>query len=209
MTLAAEEPDDWASDRDRVSGHREEILEELFETDPDDAPDPFDDDAPVWEVTDDAAAGWCMRKIGRANSELLRFQEAADYEVARIRRRLDEVSAPLARTVGFFESKLIDYRRRLEDESPELPATYRLPHGDITRRKGRARTLVLNAEEFTAWALRWAPDAVTVKPLTSTLTKAERFEVTAEGRVVDTSSGELVPGVEVAVSPPSYGVKVR
>lgn len=208
MSLASGDPDAWASDRDRVSGHHQEILEELFEADPPDAPDPFDDDAPLWMVTDDAAAGWCMRKIARANEELMRFQEAADYEVARIRRRLDEVSSPLARTIGFFEGRLVEYRRRLEDESPDLPLTYKLPHGDITRRAGRAKTVVTNEPELTAWALQWAPETVSVKPLTSRL-KDERFAVTEEGRVVDKNTGELVPGVQVTVGSPSYGVKVR
>lgn len=201
--------EEWASDRDAVSGHLAEVAEEVFVPAPDGAPDPLDDDAPLWEITDDGAAGWALRKIARANRELFRLQDAADHEVAAIRAWLDEASSPLARTVGFFESKLIDYRRRLEDESPELAATYKLPGGDLTRRAGRLRTTVVDPEAFTAWALVNEPSAVQLKPLTSPLTKLARFVATADGVVVDEETGEVVPGVQVSMGPVVYGVKVR
>jgi hypothetical protein len=209
MSLASEDPvEDWASNRAAVSGHRAEILEEAHVPAPDGAPDPLDDDAPLWMVESDDAACWAMRKIGRANRELLRVEQVAEYEIAGIRQWLDEVSSPLARTVGFFEAKLVEYRRRLEDENPDLPATYRLPGGDITRRAGRVRSTVTDSEAFTAWALANAPEAVALKPLTSPL-KSDRFTPTAEGALVDTTTGELVPGVQVSQGPVAYGVKVR
>ena len=208
MSLASDEPDDWTLNRDEVSGRRAEIAEEAFLPAPEGAPDPLDDDAPLWECTDDAAAGWCLRKIARAKAEMLRHEENAEYEIAGIRQWLDEVSSPLARTIGFFEGRLIGYRRRLEDENPDLPLTYKLPGGDLVRRAGRAKTVVVDEEAFVAWALEAAPDAVKTKPLTSRLLTKE-FEVTEAGALVDLRTGELVPGVQVSPGSPTYGVKVR
>ena len=210
MSLASDDPvEDWALNRDMTSGHRAEILEEAHIAAPVGAPDPLADDAPLWQIEDDGAAQWALRKIGRANRELMRLQEAAEYETAGIQQWLDEVSSPLARTIGFFESKLVEYRRRLEDENPDLPLTYKLPGGDLTRRAGRVRSTVTDSEAFTAWALANAPEAVALKPLTSQLTKSDRFQPTAEGALVDTQTGELVPGVVVSQGPVAYGVKVR
>lgn len=210
MSLASDEPDDWTLNRDGVSGRRAEIAEEAFVPAPEGAPDPLDDDAPLWEIESDDAACWALRKVGRAHRELMRLQQVAEYEVDGIQQWLDEASSPLARTVGFFEGKLIAYRRRLEDENPDLPLTYKLPGGDITRRAGRARTVVVDEEAFTSWALEEAPDAVAVKPLTSKLLgKESPFDVTDTGAVVDRRTGELVPGVQVSPGSPTYGVKVR
>lgn len=217
MTLASEPEfvEDWAVNRDQVGEVQAERVEDAYlagEAPPADAPDigeDFDGDAQPWQVTDDGAAGWALRKIRQANRELERLEEVADLEVAAIRRWHDEASGPPANVVRFFESKLVDYRRRLEAENPDLARTYKLPGGDLTRRAGRARTTVFDEAAFTAWALQVAPEAVALKPLTSPITKSARFKTTDTGHVVDLHTGEMVPGVVVTVSDDTYGVKVR
>lgn len=210
--------EDWAQHRDRTAGHRAELAEEAYglvddlDPPPGGAPDPEVVDAgvdPPWEISSDGEASWALRKIAEASVDLERLQGAAEFEIARYQRWLAEASEPLTRRTSFFTSKLIEYRRRLEDENPDLALTYKLPDGALVRRAGRAKTTVTDEDAFCAWAIECAPDALALRPLTSSLTRSDRFEVSESGALVEVSTGEVVPGVQVSVGSPSYGVKVR
>lgn len=203
------DPEDWVEDRDRLAGWQAERLEDGYvPVDPDGAPEVGDETSP-WQVVDDSAAEWCLRKIARAHRELRRLEAVADAETSAIRAWLDQASAGPARTIEFFESKLVDYRRRLEADDPDLPKTYRLPAGELVRRAGRVRSTVTDPEAFCAWALAEAPEAVTVKPTPGSIVRSDRFEATDDGAVVDTTTGEIVPGLVVVRGEDTYGVKVR
>ncbi len=202
--------EDWAQDRNRAAEAMAERAEAAYlaaEVPPDGAPDLDDDEtAALWQVADDFAANWALRKVGQANRELVRLQEAAEHEIAAINQWLEAASAPHLRTVSFFTGRLVDYRRHLEDENPDLPLTYKLPGGALTRRAGRARTVLLDEDALVEWATANHPEAVARKALPSKVTRADRFTTNENGDVVDTSTGEIVPGLRVTVGGPTYGV---
>lgn len=164
-------------------------------------PDPEHRDG--YRIGGDREATWALRKLAAAHAERDRIMAVAGEEIARITAwRNAAVRGPEA-DIDFFEAVLIDYRRRLEAENPNLPQTYKLPGGVITRRRSPVRAEVLDPEAFTAWALVHDPAAVKVTPLVSALGSYQR---TDEGDVVS-PDGEVVPGVHVVGGDDRYAAK--
>lgn len=166
-----------------------------------------DDDArEAWCCDDDDKAGWALRKLDAALTEQGRIAHEADREIARLEAWKAREQQIVQRDVDYFRSQLIGYRRRLEAADPTLPKTYKLPWGNLTRRKGRDSTKVTDRDAFIAWALDNVPEAVKFEARVSGLADLPRKE--ADGRTVLLGSGgEIVPGVEVVTGDDTYDVQ--
>lgn len=208
MSLVPNDPPGWAENCADIADWRAEQLDARFPWSDDPPSDLDPDDQAPWEITDDDAANWALRKVSRAQHEIKRLRDAANHEIEHIRDWLDQATGTQATTIRFFESKLIDYRRRLEDENADLAKTYKLPGGELCRRSGRTRTTVTDEIAYISWAVDNFPDAVAYRPLTTPLTRDDRFTVTETGALLDTTTGEIVPGVVVSRGDETYSVRV-
>jgi hypothetical protein len=163
----------------------------------------------AWRIEDDSAATWALRKLRAYAQEIARLEALASEERRRIADWELERTKSLYGHQAFFESKLIDYRRRLEREDPKLAQTYHVPGGAITRRKGSRRIEVSDEDTLLAWAHAHDQEVVKSSPLVSQFRdRKDRYRVDEKTRsVVDLETGEQVPGVEVLRDPDQYGVK--
>lgn len=179
-----------------------DLAEHLLDNGPD--IDTSDNDARErWQITSDDQAGWALRKMARAQAERARIKDQATAELDRIEQWAKEADAAAAHDEQFFAGKLVEYRRRLEDADPKLPATYKLPWGTLARRKGRESVIVEDADALTSWALDNAPELLRYSPDKKALGDLPR---TPDGAPVS-SDGEPVPGVTVQRADDRYEVK--
>lgn len=150
----------------------------------------------AWRCDDDEAAGWALRKLDAAQREHGRIAHEADREIARIEAWKDREQAIVQRDIDYFKGQLIGYRRRREADDATLPPTYKLPWGNLTHRKGRPSTKIVNKDEFVSWALDNVPEALNYEPKVSALADFPRKDL--DGRtVIVGGGGEIIPGVEV------------
>lgn len=120
-----------------------------------DAPDLEDDEQRErWKVKSDRAASWALRRLGEAQAEIARLEEAADDEIRALKVWCEAAVTPLKRDINFFEGVLIEYRMALEAEHPELPQTYKVPGGTIARRKTPDKIEIIDADAVVRWAIR-------------------------------------------------------
>ncbi len=155
-----------------------------------------------WRVDGDKTAGWALGKLAAARAEQARLQANADELIDTIRYQLGLDLKPVEDRAAFFESCLIEYRRSLEADNPDLPKTYKLPLGALKRRAGRVSTKVTEPDDLVSWLLNrdlW--DACKIEPSVSAV-KAVFPDL------VDPESGELLPGIHFEVGPESYTVEV-
>lgn len=158
----------------------------------------------AWEVDGDKTAMWAVDRIATATEERDRIRRNAQHAIEQIQAKAITDEAVSTRTIEFMTGKLIAYRRRLEDQNPKLPKTYRLANGDLCVRAGRASVKVIDESAFVDWANEHAPQALTYKPKVSALKDCDR---TDDGQLVVRESGEIVPGVIEVEGDPSYSVK--
>jgi hypothetical protein len=155
-----------------------------------------DEDGP-FRITVDGQASWALRKIREAQAEQARIKALAEDEIARIEQWATDADRPLQGDVDYFTGLLVDYYRRLKEANPKLPRTYKLPDGHIAARKDPDSLDVKDEAAFIAWATEHLPDAVPPKVLKSKLND-DRF-AHEDGKVIDTTTGEVVPGVALTV----------
>lgn len=177
-------------------------------------PDLDDTTRDTWSIDGPNEAGWAMRKLARALREEQRIVDQANDRIGLIEQWRDQAVKAPRRDAEFFAGKLAEWRRLLE-ETGEIDAqrdrTYRLPEGTIARRKSRDTVEWTDPDLFQQWVdTVEEPDlvAVTVKPRADELHKriaSGRFATVADPDrdnelvVVDTATGEQVPGVRVRV----------
>lgn len=150
----------------------------------------------TWQIDSDGAASWALRKMGAALAEVARCKQLADDEITRVKAWLDTATIGPQHDADFFESRLIDYRFRLEDANPDLPKTYRVPGGRIARRKLPDRVEVVDEQALIGWALTSGADVIRITASVSALKKvAAPTDPDAEKCGLVTGDGEQVPGV--------------
>ncbi len=154
-----------------------------------------------WKVDGDKTAGWALGKLAAARAEQARLQANADELIDTIRYQLGLDLKPVEDRGAFFESCLVEYRRALEAENPDLAKTYKLPNGALKRRAGRVSTVVDAPEVLAEWLIenghrhdvKMTPSVQAVKA--------------AFPEFRDPTTGEVLPGVHGEVSPDSYTVE--
>jgi phage host-nuclease inhibitor protein Gam len=185
-------------------------------------PDPWDDDLEdegPWRVETDAEADRQLRKLARALREIERITENANRETARINDAKKSAVKTLTDQADICRARLVDYRRRLELNDRDLPKTYKLPQGTITRHAGSLSVSVLDEQEFADWALQNDPSLLSMSPSKTEIAKkaapgvvkvlksaASGSDTGASSHLV-TEDGERVPGIELAVGPDKYDAK--
>lgn len=164
----------------------------------------------AWRIDGERTAGWAMRKLAQALRAEQRIVDQANDRIALIEQWRDQAIEQPRRDAEFFLGRLREWRDRLDAEGDQ-PRTIRLPEGTIGRRKTPDSVEWVDADLFTAWCERnEEPDLVSVvrKPRADRvkdLIRAERFAVIADPDrdnelvVVDTATGEEVPGVRLRV----------
>lgn len=159
----------------------------------------------AWRIDGEGEAGWALRQLARAVAEEQRIRQLADDRIALIEQWRDQaLKAPLA-DGEYFVGRIRDWRRRLQAEDPTTPATIKLPEGRIERRKNPDAVEVTDDALFIAWCdLNEEPELVreTRAPAVNKLKErisSGRYSVKTNEAgvevVVDTATGEAVPGV--------------
>lgn len=155
-----------------------------------------------FRIEDDSQATWAMRKAAAARTRLDEIKAIADAEIERIQAWAEHESREPMRDIDYFEGILTEYAIAQRAEGRKTIST---PYGSVKSRMGRAKYVVEDAEAFFEWARQNRPQFIRVKEEPD-LTAIREFVPANAG--VDRETGELIPGLRVEPSSPSYTVEV-
>lgn len=174
----------------------------------------------AYRIRSDREASWAFKKMSGYQQEHDRIKALYDEEIDRLQTARGNALRPVTGHIEFFEQVLVAYRRQLEEANPDLPQTYKVPYGQITRRKLPDSIEIVDADTLTAWALdRGRLDLLDISSSKSLLKTLEQDHEQLEdglnpvGRLVAAfeSDGatvfEAVPGVEHRIGGQKYGAK--
>ena len=154
-------------------------------------------------------AMWAMRKLASIEKERSEAIAAANAEIERIKTWLAAEEKKADDKRRFFDGLLEGYHRRVLTENPKKK-TIKLPHGEL-----QFRTQKPEFEKDEKVLLDWAkvnkPQYVTEPPPTeSKLEWAELKKIinVMDGKAVDPSSGEVIPGITVIERDSKFNIKL-
>jgi len=161
-----------------------------------------------WEIETLVTADWALRVLHLARTQL----DAIDQQAGEFRRQVDEwadhqMRAPL-RTVDVMTDRLAAYA--LRQRAATGAKSVATPHGHVTTRARPARVVIDDTAAVLAWATVAHPELVEVvrRVPPQAVAAAVTITETDTGFVaVDSSTGEVVPGVVVV--PSTIGVVVQ
>lgn len=167
------------------------------------ATDPSDDtstpaQAGRWEIADDGAASWAMRRYAEAHAELDAIDDQYHRELGRLNAWRDARTRTPARTAAFMGDHLGVYA--LAVRAKEGRKTLVLPAGKVKTSQPTVpwKVEVADKDAMIRWALSNGAEAY-LRPVPSSLTDLRALVVVTDRDdglvVVDAESGEVVPGL--------------
>jgi hypothetical protein len=161
-------------------------------------PPPADDH---WQARDDHEADWAVLKIKAALVQVAAKEKARAQAIAKWDAYVAKETRQAMHDIAFFEGKLHGYLLRLvESGTLGRKKSLNLPNGTLQLRTVSATYEVVNADAFQAWCEVQELTDVVVTPKWAEAKK--RFVADSAGKaVIDTTTGEYIPGVEVSRQP--------
>ena len=156
-------------------------------------------------VDDLSKATWAMRKLRSVVAGLEANTEIAIAEKARIDFWLMEVNKSLIQEREYFENHLTMYLRKEREKDPETK-TISTPYGKITSRVTQAKWEPM--EELTDWLLNHKDTLVRIKYEVDKTELKKTYKVDGT-QVIDPTTGEVVPFIQIIPSDISYKVEVE
>lgn len=161
-------------------------------------------------VTDEGSAEWALRKIGEASIRVDEVTRLYHQFQNRLAAWFSEATKANRATIAFMTDHLEDYGRRHREEHPQM-ATIALPSGAVRTTRYEAKALIDDRDAVLAWAQENHPEIVQteqpppkvwvtaddVKKLVRPVVETDEDGTITGTKVVDRTSGELVPGMRV------------
>lgn len=148
-----------------------------------------------WRIDSDDAANWALRRIAQAEQSIRKREEFVHREIDRLIHWKEKADEADRRVIEYFSAHLRTYFEQLR-ESGLNRNSYRLPAGTIGTRKTPAK-FIRDTERLVEWAEKTDPSLVRVKKEPDWAAVRKRLVVN-NNTVVDSVTGEVVPGVVVA-----------
>lgn len=146
-----------------------------------------------WEITDQGAATWAMRKLAAAKAA--QMQILTDYlaEKKRLDRWLDRAQRPHANTVAFMQDRLERWALRQREANPRQ-ATFHTPAGSVeTRVPSKPWTVeVADKEMLLRWALANQRDDL-IRPTLQPVTEIRKRVAIASSECRECDGAGVVP----------------
>lgn len=154
----------------------------------------------LFAIDDDSKADWAVRKIAEHRAEIDRWQ-------AHYTRQMERVRVTEQASIDYLTRLLQDYFRTLPHKTTKTEESYKLPSGKVYM-KAQQPKYTRNEEELTAWAKENRPELVktTVTETTDWNTLKKATTTLEDGTVVDSLTGELIPGVTAEMRPAEFKV---
>jgi phage host-nuclease inhibitor protein Gam len=160
-----------------------------------------------WRIADDETADWAVSKIAEERAEYDRIKALADEQIARIMEKVQAAERRLENGTAYLTSKLAEYFHTVPHKKTKTTESYRLLSGTLKVKYGG--TSMKQDDEKLLEYLKATGNADMIK--TTEAPKWGEFKKRLEiigGRIVDTTTGEIVEGVEVIEKPDTFSVDV-
>jgi len=176
-----------------------------------------------FKVDDEKKANWVLRQIRHLEKKKAEKEEMAEEQIADIEEEIAEIEQWLKKEkeqldnkIEHFKSYLKEYAYNKKEEEEDFK-TLKLPFGKIQFRKQRDSYNYKEEELLDSVKVnklfKEDPDIIKVKERVQKrnlkgLIKEGRLEVTDDGRVVDTETGNVLDGIQVTLGQEELKIKV-
>lgn len=176
-------------------------LEELLEQ-------PEEAERKGFSINDDATADWALRKIKEENAEYERLTLIACEQIAEINLKIKHLEEAAERKTAFLKGCLAEYFKTVPHKTTKTQESYKLLNGSLVMKLG-SQTMVKNDAELVEYFRQnGMSEYIKVKEEPKWAEFKKNLSI-VDGKVVDTTTGEIVDVVRVEEVPGTFDVKTK
>jgi hypothetical protein len=154
-----------------------------------------------FQITDDHLAEWAIRKIKEAQNDTAKWKAHFESQLSAIKRANDN-------TVAFMTGALGGYFATVPHKKATTQEKYELPSATLIRKQQQPEYKLDNDALLQYADANNKPDFIRVKREPDWAAIKAASTVNGE-TLVDTETGEIIPGVTVAARPDKFDVKIK
>lgn len=160
-----------------------------------------------WRITDDSCADWAVNKIAEERAELERIRALAEEQIARIEEKLEAAERRCENGTNFLTSKLAEYFETVPHKKTKTKESYRLLSGTLAKKLGSPQ--MKPDDEKLLEYLKSSGNVDMIKTTESPRWgEFKKCLTIVGGQVIDSTTGEVVEGVDIIDKPDSFTVEV-
>ena len=161
---------------------------------------------PAFEITTKEQAIWALRKIAAVERSRQEVQDAANAEVGRISRWLDDEELRANQARKHLDYLLEQYHRAHMTSNPKAK-TIKLPHGTLKIRAQQPQ-FIRDDTAIKEWATDNMPEVLVPQESKLNWTGLKEALAIKDGVAIIADTGEVVRGVHVEERPDKFSVEV-
>lgn len=160
----------------------------------------------TFTIDNDCTADWAIRQISGEYAELERLQRIAAAQIAEIEDRIKKEEERTASKTAFLKSCLNGFFRTVPHNETKTQETYKLLSGSLVMKKAKQKLEKDDAELLKYFRQNNMEEYIKVEEKPCWAEFKQNLQILGED-VIDTATGEIVPGIRVEEVPESFDIK--
>ena len=159
-----------------------------------------------FSINDDATADWALRKIKEEREEYERLTLIGCEQIAEINLRMKHLEEVAERKTAFLKGCLAEYFKKVPHKATKTQESYKLLNGSLVMKLDSQKMVKDDAELVEYFHQNNMTEYIKTeeKPI---WTEFKKNLSIVDGKVVDTTTGEVVDVVRVEDVPGTFDVK--
>ena len=159
-----------------------------------------------FSIDDDATADWAVRKIKEEQKEYERLAIIASEQIAEINLKLRHVEEVAERKTAFLKECLAQYFQTVPHKATKTQESYKLLSGSLVMKLGSQKMVKNDAELVEFFRQNDMTEYIKTKEEPKWAEFKKNLSI-VDGKVIDTTTGEVVDVVGVEEVPGTFDVK--
>ena len=160
-------------------------------------------------IDDDNKADWAIKKIKSERAENERLKAIALNQIVELQNKMIELDNELERKTAFLKGELNRYFNTVEEGKKESKTqySYKLLSGTIYCKKAAKKMNKTDDEAVIEYLQRSGKDEFIKVKSSIDWAEYKKTLAIAGNNVIDTETGEIIPGIEVEDIPETFEIK--
>ena len=159
-----------------------------------------------FSINDDATADWALKKIKEEREEYERLTLIACEQIAEINLKMKHLEEAAERKTAFLKGCLAEYFKTVPHKTTKTQESYKLLSGSLVMKLGSQKMVKDDTALVEYFRQNGMSDYIKVKEEPKWAEYKKNLAI-ADGKVVDTTTGEVVDVVRVEDVPGTFDVK--
>lgn len=159
-----------------------------------------------FSINDDVTADWALQKIKEANEEYERLTLIACEQIAEINLKMKHLEESAERKTAFLKGCLAEYFKTVPHKATKTQESYKLLSGSLVMKLGSQKMVKDDAALVEYFRQNNMPEYIKTEEKPKWAEFKKNLSI-VDGKVVDTTTGEVVDVVSVEDVPSTFDVK--